>query len=152
MNYKYLFLVFIFILLGCIKNNRNELEQSKESQIIITEDVVFPSSQAEYFDRELIAKAVISSIMGRPLKNVKSKKQNEIYFVSYVRQEDNQSFSYKVKIEGNRIIWGSPDGRWMDHRLDEKITFIETKEHLKIRETYSDGSFSNYEFTSKDFE
>lgn len=38
--------------------------------------------------------------------------------VSYIRKSDSQKFSYKIKFDGNKILWANIDGRWRNSEYD----------------------------------
>jgi|GEM_PF-5628330 len=87
-----------------------------------------------------IAKYAISALMGKPASDMKVKTQGTIYIVSYIRTNDGEHFSYKIKFAGNNIIWGNADGRWRDGVADEKLSFSAKKSNVFIHVKYSDGS------------
>jgi hypothetical protein len=98
------------------------------------------------FTYEDVARYAMATSMQEPVGIVKSKKRKDYYYVTYVRPSDSQKFEYKVKFEGNRIIWGDLNGRWQDTEYDEKISFAEKDDKLNIITTYSDGSEGIEEF------
>jgi hypothetical protein len=92
------------------------------------------------FAYEDIARYTIASVMGQPTEIITATNNKNLYFVSYIRKSDKQRFDYKIKFEGNKIIWASIDGRWRNSEYDEKISFEENGEKLKIITTFSDMS------------
>ena len=87
-----------------------------------------------------ISKAVIASIFGRSpsimiVKNI----EPGIFIVSY------SGYSYKVKFEGTKAIWGPDDGRWRN----DNIHYSETLDSYYITEMFSDGSSSKDKFYKK---
>lgn len=87
-----------------------------------------------------ISKYAISALMSKPASIMKVKKQGKIFIVSYNRSNDGQSFSYKIKIIGNDIIWGNADGRWREAASDEKLSYSVKNGTIFIYIKYSDGS------------
>jgi len=89
---------------------------------------------------------------------VKDYTEKGVYYVSYVRQDDNTTWSYLCKFEGNRVIWagaGSPSspnaiGRWRTHPQDEVITYAIVGDKVTIKERYSDGSSNEESFDLSD--
>jgi hypothetical protein len=98
------------------------------------------SVDLQYFSKEDVARYTISSLMGQPSKSLKVQNKNELYVVSYTRKSDSQKFSYKIKFDGNKILWASEEGRWRDGQDDERISFEERDNKLFITLGYSDNS------------
>ena len=117
-----------------------------ENQALISETIEQKKVALKNFSKEDVARFTISSVMGQPSKKIKVKKEGELYYVSYVRKSDSQKFKYKIKIDGNRIVWANIDGRWRDGDYDERISFEEADNKLKITQTFSDGSGDTKEF------
>lgn len=147
MNRSYFALLIIF-LISC--NQRNEPKEVAQKQIVINapqkDKTPDKPSWTKNFSYKRIAKYAMGSIMGQPPAIINVTKKNDMYYVSYVRESDSQKFDYKIKFEGNKIIWANSDGRWRIHPLDEKISFVEDDTQIKIIQTYSDGSQSVDEF------
>ena len=98
------------------------------------------------FTKEDVARFAISTVMGQPSKKIKVRLEKELYYVSYVRKSDSQKFNYKIKIDGKTIVWANIDGRWRDGQYDEKISFEEADNKIKITQIFSDGSGDSKEF------
>lgn len=94
-----------------------------------------------------ICKAGIAAIMGRSpsIIKVKNPSSPEI-FLSYKRPDDGTIWSFKCKIQGNRIMWGNSDGRWRTHELDEVVTYNVQGGTVTVHEKYSDGSVITKKF------
>lgn len=106
-----------------------------------------PPSQPWPTNKEL-CKAGISILMGRDPRIMKiDSTDGEIVYLSYIRPDDRSLWSYRCKIEGNRIIWASSTGRWRTHPLDEVITFSVSGERLHLDQAYSDHSATKKTFT-----
>lgn len=99
------------------------------------------------FSTSEIAVYAISTIMNQPVQRINHREENGYYVISYIRSSDNQSFSYRVKIESNQIIWATIDGRWRDSPMDDKIIYSIDDEKLTISQEFSDGSKVIKEFT-----
>lgn len=84
------------------------------------------------FTYEDVARYAMATSMQEPISIVKSQKKDNYYYVWYIRPSDSQKFEYKVKFEGNRIIWGDLNGRWQDTEYDEKISFEEIGNKINI--------------------
>tara|TARA_R110002072_G_scaffold197707_1_gene355368 strand:- start:432 stop:785 length:354 start_codon:yes stop_codon:yes gene_type:complete len=91
-----------------------------------------------------ICKAGLSVVMGRaPNIMTTEKVNNGIVYLSYRRPSDNTKWSYRCRVEGNRIIWASAQGRWRTHSSDSVVTFghdgkkIWVKDSLSGKETFN---------------
>lgn len=120
------------------------VKQNDEKEIIIKNQIQnvnkIEEAPLKTFTYEDIARYTMASIMGQPPKIITSIKKGNLYYVSYIRKSDRKKFDYKIKFEGNKIIWSNIDGRWRDSQYDEKISFIENNNKLSIIQTFSDGS------------
>lgn len=95
------------------------------------------------FSDSSICKGAISTIMGRDPAIIRVDKLSQpVVFLSYVWADDNTRWSYRCKLEGSRIFWATPDGRWRTHEADEVITFEVVKNTISIRQKFADGSES----------
>ena len=95
-----------------------------------------------------LCKAAIATIMGRS-PDIINARGNSVISVDYTRG-DGTFWDYKCRVEGNRIIWGAPEGRWRTHRLDPKITFRTGANSVQIIETFSDGTSNKQSFSISD--
>ena len=120
-----IFLAFI-LFANCKQKEQNEEVQYEQNQ----ETVKVGENILKNFTYEDIAKFTIASVMGQPTKIIKTSKSKELYLVSYIRKSDKQKFEYKVKFDGNKILWANIDGRWRNSEYDEKLSF----EAKKIRQ------------------
>lgn len=89
-----------------------------------------------------ICRAGIATVMGRDPEIIKvSEDRGQTLILYYVRQDDRSRWEYKCKIDGDRIVWGADDGRWLTHSLDPVLNFSITEEKgVVVVEKYSDGS------------
>jgi hypothetical protein len=80
-----------------------------------------------------VCAAGIAVMMGRVAKTVRiDKSDGQVFYLSYVRPNDGTVWRYKCQIEGERVMWGSDNGRWRRDELDEVITYTKAKGKLKI--------------------
>ena len=99
------------------------------------------------FSAQKICKAAIGQIMGKNPKIINTYLAgNSIVQLSYIRENDGTKWSYRCKVEGNKIIWASETGRWRDHPLDPKLTYSISGRILHIEEDYGDGSSTKQKF------
>ncbi len=117
-------------------------------------------SQAVYaydFSPVDICKAAIAVEMGRDPKIMRKKSAGEESEISYVRKEDGSKFSYRCKLDGDRVVWKTyfPEekkwGRWRDgsgvYNEDAVITYSTKDGVLKINSTHANPK----EFKEADF-
>lgn len=107
-------------------------------------------SQTNKFDGSKISKAVVCTILGHSVSDMKVKKLSEnLYRVTYfdppMNRFQGQWVKTLIKIDGQHIIW-KPDtksGRWRNdphYYGDEVITYKVKNNYLIITETYTDNS------------
>ena len=142
-----LFIIVIFMI-NCTQKKKDiqPSEQALPETVIETSDNIVLKN----FTYEDIARYAMSSIMGQPSKIIKVIKSEDLYYVSYIRKSDNQKFSYKIKFNGNKILWANIDGRWRNSEYDEKISFVEKNNKVSIIQTFSDNSEDIQEYKKGD--
>jgi hypothetical protein len=131
------------------QNNEIVQEQIQETKIE-AETVKIEENILKNFTYEDVSRYTMASVMGQPTKIIKATKNKDLYFVSYIRKSDKQKFEYKVKFDGNDILWANINGRWRNSEYDEKISFEENDEKLKIITTFSDASQDIQEYKKGD--
>ncbi|MCV9930828.1 hypothetical protein OIU80_00905 [Flavobacterium sp. LS1R47] len=131
------FLIFLLII-SCKQSEQKEAitEEQNQTQEISKVEENIPKT----FTYEDIARYTMAAIMDQSPKIIKATKTNDLYYVSYTRKSDNQKYEYKIKFNGNKILWANIDGRWRNSQYDEKISFIENDDKLNIIQIYDDGS------------
>jgi hypothetical protein len=104
---------------------------------------VLPAAAAPAFEVEAICRTAIASIMGRDPK-IMQVTQNvcDVLFWTYVRAMDNFVWTYRCRVEGNRVVWATEPGRWRDDVKDDKVLFkiVDAGKQLRIIESHVDGS------------
>jgi hypothetical protein len=101
------------------------------------------ASTAPSFKVEAICRTAIASIMGRDPKLMQvTRTVGDVLFLTYVRPMDNFVWTYRCRIEGNRVVWATEPGRWRDDPKDEEVFFevVGAGEQLRIIENHGDGS------------
>ena len=97
-----------------------------------------------------ICKAGIAVVMGRDPAIMKiDHAEKDVVYLSYVRADDRKRWTYKCKLEGQRILWGADDGGWRTHPADSVITFAIDASSLTVTERFSDGSSNKKTFARK---
>jgi hypothetical protein len=152
MKTRHMFFLLTILLHSCTKESNtisdDEMTIKVDSLTNVSMEKIEPEKliPLKNFTEVDVAKFAISTIMFQPTKIISATKSENNHIISYTRRDDGKKFTYKVRIEGNKIIWANIDGRWRDSPEDEKITFIENGNKLKIIQQFSDGSKDEKEF------
>jgi hypothetical protein len=110
------------------------------------------SNNLEIFTISDLCKATIATTMSKdPSIMTIDDNSNEIIYLSYIRDFDGKKWSYKCKVNGNKAIWATLEGRWRDDKADSKITYKEENNQLIVAEKYSDNNVITKKFTKSDF-
>lgn len=107
------------------------------------------ASAAPVFEVEAICRTAIASMTDRDPKMMQvTLTADDVLFLTYVRPIDNFVWTYRCRIEGNRVVWATEPGRWRDAPKDEKVFFeiIEGGKQLRIIEVHGDGSSTKQVF------
>jgi hypothetical protein len=107
------------------------------------------ASGAPAFEVEAICRTAIASVMGRDPRMMQvTLTAGDVLFLTYIRPIDYFVWTYRCRIEGNRVLWASEPGRWRDGPKDEKVFFevIDGGKQLRIIEDHDDGSSTNQLF------
>jgi hypothetical protein len=110
---------------------------------------VLPAAAAPAFEVEAICRAAIASIMGRDPKIMQvTQNVGDVLFLTYVRAMDNFVWTYRCRVEGNRVVWATEPGRWRDDAKDDKVLFeiVDAGTQLRIIENHVDGSITKQLF------
>ena len=76
---------------------------------------ISPASAAPFFEVETICRTAIASIAGRDPKIMQvTRTVGDVLFLTYVRPIDNFVWTYRCRIEGNRVVWAMEPGRWRE--------------------------------------
>src|SRR6202048_5580854 len=82
------------------------------------------ASAAPAFEVEAICRTAIASIMGRDPKTMQvTRTAGDVLFLTYVRPMDNFVWTYRCRIDGNRVVWATEPGRWREDPKDDKVFF-----------------------------
>lgn len=137
-------LLFIILLTSCGNSATEKVSNLEQTPIVKTE--IKQKGTLINFSKEDVARFAISSIMGQPSKTIKVREENGLYILSYIRKSDSKKFDYKIKIDDDKILWANLDGHWRDTEYDEKISFEENDQTIKITQIFSDNSVDVKEF------
>jgi hypothetical protein len=101
------------------------------------------ASAAPAFEAEAICRAAIGFLMDRDPKAMQvSRIAGDVIFLTYLRPIDNFVWTYRCRIDGNRVAWGSEPGRWRDQPSDAKVSFeiVGAADQLRIIENRANGA------------
>jgi hypothetical protein len=104
---------------------------------------VSPASAAPAFEVEAICRTAIAAIMDRDPKTMKvTRTADDVLILTYDRPIDNFIWTYRCRIEGNRVVWASDPGRWREGPKDDKILFevVDAGKQLRIIAIHRNGS------------
>lgn len=105
------------------------------------------ADSASSVTKSQICKAGVATVMGRDPKIMRiDREAHGVVYLSYVRGDDGSLWSYKCKIDGSLIIWGSDTGRWRDNPADPTVTYRIKPETIQVEEKYGDGSTNKQSF------
>jgi hypothetical protein len=107
------------------------------------------ASAASAFEAAAICRTAIASVADRDPKAMQiSRTAGDILFLTYARPIDNFVWTYRCRIDGNRVVWASEPGRWRDGPKDDKILFEEVGggKQLRIIANHRDGTSTKQVF------
>ena len=122
--------------------------------LLLTALSIYASDALTEKEYNAICRAGISALYYKPLEIVKTiNRKEETVYISHVRPSDSKTWHYKCKITGNRILWGTKDGRWRTHQLDEAVyyTYDSKTKKVTIEVKYPNSSDkTDYQLTDVD--
>jgi hypothetical protein len=102
-----------------------------------------PASAASTFEVEAICRTAMAAIADRDPKAMQvTRTAGDVLFLTYTRPIDNFIWTYRCRIDGNRVVWASDPGRWRQDPTDDKIFYeiVEPGNQLRIIQSHGDGS------------
>ena len=97
---------------------------------------------APLFESEAICRTAIAAIKGRDPKSMKvALTRGDVFFLTYTRPIDSFVWTYRCRIEGNRVVWADEPGRWRNDPKDDRISFeaVDAGARLQIVATHRNG-------------
>ncbi len=100
------------------------------------------ASASQAFETKAICRTAIAVVMDRDPKLVQAQDAPEgVVVLTYARPFDNFVFTYRCRIEGDRVVWADEPGRWRDGAKDAKVSFevAGTGDRLRITVNRANG-------------
>jgi hypothetical protein len=93
------------------------------------------------FETKAICRTAIAVIMDRDPKLLHATDAPDgIVVLTYARPFDNFVFTYRCRLEGDRVVWADEPGRWRDGAKDAKVSFeVVTGDRLRIIVSRTNG-------------
>jgi len=96
------------------------------------------ASASPAFETKTICRTAIAVLMDRDPKLLQATDAPDGDVVlTYARPFDNFVFTYRCKLEGDRVVWADEPGRWRDGAKDAKVSFEVPTGSDRIRITVS---------------
>ena len=100
--------------------------------------VMPPAFAGPAFETKAICRTAIAVVMDRDPKTLQtSDAPDGVVVLTYARPFDNFVFTYRCKLEGDRVVWADEPGRWRDEAKDPKVSFEITGSGDRIHVTVS---------------
>ena len=113
-------------------------------QLIVLSFLVVPASTAASpFATRAICRAAIAAVMDRDPKLVQATDAPDgAVALTYTRPFDNFIFSYRCRLDGDRVVWADEPGRWRDGAKDDKVSFeiVGAADQLRIVVSRANGT------------
>jgi hypothetical protein len=116
---------------------------SRLTSLFILLAAAAPASGEPPFETKTICRTAIASIMGRDPKLVQATDAADgVVVLIYLRPIDNFVWTYRCRLEDNRVVWADEPGRWREGAKDDKIFFeiLGAGAQLRIIADHVDGS------------
>lgn len=94
------------------------------------------------FEIHTVCRTAIAAMMDRDPKLVQATDASDgTVVLTYARPFDNFVFTYRCRIDGDRVVWADEPGRWRDGPKDAKVLFevVSSGERLRIVITRANG-------------
>jgi hypothetical protein len=94
------------------------------------------------FETKAICRMAIAVIMNRDPKLVQATdRPGGVVVLTYARPFDNFIFTYRCRVEGDRVVWADDPGRWRDDAKDAKVSYevAGTGDRLRITVSRANG-------------
>jgi hypothetical protein len=102
-----------------------------------------PSASANpAFETKAVCRTAIAVLMDRDPKLLQATDAPDgVVVLTYARPFDNFVFTYRCRLEGDRVVWADEPGRWRDNAKDAKVSFevAGTGDRLRITVKRANG-------------
>ena len=100
------------------------------------------ASASPAFETKAICRTAIAVVMDRDPKLVQAQDAPEgVVVLTYARPFDNFVFTYRCRLDGDRVVWADEPGRWRNGDKDAKVSFevAGTGDRLRITVSRANG-------------
>ena len=100
------------------------------------------ASASPAFETKAICRTAIAVVMDRYPKLLQATDAPDgVVVLTYARPFDNFVFTYRCRVEGDRVVWADEPGRWRDDAKDAKVSFevAGTGDRLRITVSRPNG-------------
>lgn len=101
------------------------------------------ASASPAFESKAICRTAIAVVMDRDPKLVQATDAPDgVVVLTYARPFDNFVFTYRCRLEGDRVVWADEPGRWREAAKDAKVSFevAGTGDRLRILVSRANGA------------
>ena len=94
------------------------------------------------FETKAICRMAIAVVRERDPKLIQARDLADgVVVLNYTRPFDNFIFSYRCRVEGDRVVWADDPGRWREDAGDARISFEVdgAADRLRITVTRANG-------------
>ena len=101
------------------------------------------ASASPAFETKAICRTAVAVVMDRDPKQLQATDAPDgVVVLTYARPFDNFVFTYRCRLEGDRVVWADEPGRWRDGVKDAKVSFevASTGDRLRITVSRANGS------------
>src|SRR5438105_4416059 len=82
------------------------------------------ASASAAFETKAICRSAIAVVMDRDPKLLQATDAPDgVVVLTYARPFDNFVFTYRCRLEGDRVVWADEPGRWRNDTRDAKVSF-----------------------------
>lgn len=101
-----------------------------------------PASASQAFETKAICRTAIAVVMDRDPKVLQATDATDgVVVLTYARPFDNFIFTYRCRLEGDRVVWADEPGRWRNEAKDARVSFevAGTGDRLRITVSRANG-------------
>jgi hypothetical protein len=92
------------------------------------------ASATAAFETKAICRTAIAVVTDRDPKQIRARDATDgVVVLTYARQFDNFVFTYRCRLEGDRVVWADEPGRWRNEPRDARVSFEVTGTGDRLR-------------------